>query len=52
MPDVGMTAAILPEEEVHNPPVVASISVVVSPAHIANVPTVMAAGKGLIVAIA
>jgi len=52
MPDVGMTAAILVSEEVHNPPVVASVSVVVAPEQIDNVPAVIAAGSGLTVTVA
>jgi len=52
IPDVGTTAAMPVSEEVHNPPVVASISVGVAPEHIDNVTVVMAAGKGLIVTVA
>ena len=51
MPDVGMTAAILPAPEVHKPPVVASISVVVAPAHTDNVPAVIVAGRALTVTV-
>ena len=52
MPDVGVTAAILLEEEVHNPPVVPSVSAVVAPAHREKVPAAIVAGKGLTVSIA
>jgi len=48
MPDVGMTTAMLVSEEVHNPPVVASVSVVLTPKHTDSVP-LMVNGKGLMV---
>ena len=48
VPDVGVTAAILVSEEVHKPPVAASISVVVAPEQIDSVP-LMVNGKGLMV---
>ena len=51
-PDAGMIAAILLEEEVHKPPVVASINVVLAPEHTDSVAAVMVAGKGLTVTVA
>ena len=51
MPDVGVTAAMLVSEEVHSPPVVASVNIVVAPEQIEKVP-LMVDGKGLTVNVA
>jgi len=51
-PDVGMTIATLVVEEVHKPPVVPSMSVIVAPAHIDYVPTVIGVGSGFTVTVA
>lgn len=52
-PDVGATVAMLTEVEVHMPPLVASISAVIAPAHKGIVPATLGAeGNGFTVTIA